>query len=129
VETKSRRKPEKTGRDMSHIRYDGTSLCYPSGNKEGKPIQQARYQADWLAKFLHRGLGGEQVRVVPLVALPGWYVEPPKGMRPDVLVSNCHSPQFMMGDKFGPPLNDAFRQRIAHVIEQHYPALELGPPQ
>jgi hypothetical protein len=35
----------------------------------------------------------------------------------------------MMGDKFGPPLNDAFRQRIAHVIEQHYPALELGPPQ
>ena len=72
-------------------------------------------------------LGGDAVRVVPLVALPGWYVEPPRGVRPDVLVSNCHSPQFMMGDKFGPPLGDTLRRRIAHVLEQHYPPLSLDP--
>lgn len=128
VETKSRRKPASMGSKSAHLVYDGTAITHPGGHRETKPVEQARYQAEWLAKFLQRGLGGETVRVVPLVALPGWYVEPPKGMRPDVLVSNCHSPQFMMGDKFGPPLSETLRRRIAHVIEQHYPPLSLDPP-
>lgn len=127
VETKSRRKPATLGTKSAHLTYDGTAITHPGGRRETKPIEQARYQAEWLAKFLQRGLGGEAVRVVPIVALPGWYIEPPKGIRPDVLVSNCHSPQFMMGDKFGPPLNDTVRRRIAHVLEQHYPPLSLDP--
>ncbi len=127
VETKSRRKPATLGRKSAHLVYDGAAITHPGGYRETKPIEQARYQAEWLAKFLQSGLGGDAVRVVPLVALPGWYVEPPRGVRPDVLVSNCHSPQFMMGDKFGPPLGDTLRRRIAHVLEQHYPPLSLDP--
>lgn len=124
IETKSRRKPPQKGQDSARVQYDGQQLMFPR-HSETKPVQQAAYQADWLEKFLRSGVG-EDVRVVPVLALPGWYVESVnRAGRQPVLVSNCHNPAFMMSDKFGPPMSETLRRRIAHVLTERYPPLEF----
>ena len=88
-------------------------------------MEQARYQAMWLEQFLAKGVGAP-VRVMPVVALPGWYVEQTnRSVRHDVLVSNCHNSSFMVGEKFGAPMSAEIRSRIAHVLSERYPALEF----
>ena len=125
IETKWRRKPGYSGRAAARVQFDGRQLMFPS-HTESKPVEQARYQADWLSDFLARGVG-ESVRVIPVLALPGWYIEhTDRSIKNDVLVSNCHNATFMVGDKFGPQLTDAMRKRIAHVIGEKYPPLELN---
>jgi hypothetical protein len=122
VETKSRKKPAEQGKDSARVIFDGKQLRFPE-HVEVKPVEQARFQAQWLEQFLSSGVG-EAVRVVPVLALPGWFVEN-SGPRSDVLATNCRNPSFMTGDKFGPPLSDAMRKRIAHVISERYEPLEL----
>ncbi|MGH8073238.1 MAG: nuclease-related domain-containing protein [Lysobacter sp.] len=121
VETKSRRKPAEGGRDSARVDYDGTRLRFPK-HVETKPIEQARRQAQWLARFLESGVG-EPVRVIPVLALPGWYTQN-SVQRPDVLVTNCHNPGFMVSSKFGEPFSPAMRKRIAHVLTRQYPPME-----
>lgn len=121
IETKSRRKPRGGGKDSARVDYDGARLKFPS-HGETKPIEQAHRQAQWLEKFLGSGVG-EPVRVIPLVALPGWYVQS-RVQRPDVLVSNCHNSSFMMKGSFGPTMSPAMRKRIAHVLTERYPQRE-----
>ena len=124
IETKWRRKPGYTGRDAARVKYDGEQLKFP-GHTETKPIEQARYQAQWLADFLARGVG-DPVRVIPVLALPGWYTEDTnRSARHEVLVSNCHNASSMVGEKFGAPMPEVLRKRIAHVISEKYPPLEL----
>jgi hypothetical protein len=122
VETKSRKKPAAGGKDAAKVGYDGAHLRFPT-HRESKPIEQAKFQAQWLEKFLGSGVG-EPVRVIPVLALPGWFIES-NVSRPDVLVSNCRNPSFMSGDRFGPALSDTMRKRIAHVLVERYPAFEI----
>ena len=119
IETKSRKKPAEKGQKSSKVVYDGSLLRFPN-HSETKPLEQATAQAKWLQKFLASGVG-ESVRVIPVVALPGWYVEN-KAQRPEVLVSNCHNPGFMAASSFGPDLDSAMRKRIAHVLVERYPS-------
>lgn len=124
IETKWRRKPAESGRDAARVQFDGQQLLFPH-HAETKAVEQARYQGEWLSKFLKSGVG-EPVPVRSMLALPGWYVESTnRTVRHDMLVSNCHNPAFMMGDKFGPPMPEAMRRRIAHALTQKYPALEF----
>ena len=125
VETKSRKKPPEKGKKSAEVLYDGEVLTYPSGIKERKPIEQASSQADWLSKFLASGVG-EPVRVIGVLALPGWYT-PPTGGRPSVLVNNCANPAFMMNDRFGAAMPESLRTRIAHVLTDRYPELQVDP--
>lgn len=121
VETKSRRKPAEGGRNSARVDYDGSRLKFPK-HVETKPVEQARRQAQWLERFLESGVG-EPVRVVPVVALPGWYTQN-SVQRPDVLVTNCHNPNFMVGNKFGEAFSPAMRKRIAHVLTRQYPPMD-----
>lgn len=119
VETKSRKKPASAGKESARVVYDGARLSFPE-HVETKPLEQAARQAEWLAGFLARGVG-EPVRVIPYLALPGWYVEN-KVQRPAVLVGNPRNPMFMVRDGFGPALGEPMKQRIAHVLSERYPA-------
>ena len=125
VETKSRKKPPEKGKKSAEVLYDGETLTYPGGIRERKPVEQASYQAEWLSKFLASGVG-ETVRVIGVLALPGWYT-PPAGGRPSVLVNNCANPAFMMSDRFGAPMPESLRTRIAHVRTERYPELQVDP--
>jgi hypothetical protein len=74
VETKSRLKPAAgQGAEAVKVIYDGKCLKFP-GWMETAPIEQARRQADWLARHLQAETG-ERLPVFPVLALPGWFVE------------------------------------------------------
>lgn len=76
VETKSFRKPRNASEerdDPSHqVRYDGRTLVFPDFATSA-PIEQATRQAQWLRRVLRDALGRE-FPVVPVVAIPGWFV-------------------------------------------------------
>lgn len=123
VETKSRRKPSSGGKAAARVGYDGRALKFPS-HVETKPVEQAKAQADWLRRFLTSAVG-EPVAVVPVLALPGWFVELAReGSRAEVVVNNLRNPQFLM--RLGNPANaDPVRQkRIAHALSERYPVAE-----
>ena len=123
IETKSRKKPKEQGKDSARVSFNGERLQFPD-HMDGKPIEQARNQARWLHEHL-RGAAGEAVRVVPVVALPGWYVVNDKGARhSDVAVINPKMHSIFFDKNYGPPLSDSLRNRVAHALSQRYP--ELG---
>lgn len=121
VETKSRRKPRERGKASARVVYDGQRLQFPE-HVESKPLDQARHEARWLSEFLE-GAAGEKVRVVPVLALPGWYVENGpeiRGRQPDVWVTNARNPAFMHKVGFGPPLAPDLRRRVAYALTRRY---------
>lgn len=120
IETKSRKKPAQGGRESARVVYDGVRLTFPD-HVETKPVEQTKAQARWLQDFLAQAVG-EPVRVIPYLALPGWFVDN-KVARPDVLVGNARNPMFMVRPGFGPPLAEAMKRRIAHVLSERYPAV------
>jgi hypothetical protein len=96
VETKSVRKPK----DDYKVIYDGERLHFP-GFSDSKRLEQARRQADWLAKHL-RQLLNRPIPVVPALALPGWWIES-KNANADVQVftPTGRGANFMAGDRGG----------------------------
>ncbi|MGC9941610.1 MAG: nuclease-related domain-containing protein [Verrucomicrobiota bacterium] len=75
IETKARRRhriSRKSKQKAHEVIFDGSSLQFPYG-KTDRPINQARGNAQWLAKYLTKRTG-EPVAVEPLVVLPGWFV-------------------------------------------------------
>jgi hypothetical protein len=121
VETKSRKKPAKGGKDSARVRYDGKALSFPE-HVETKPLEQAARQARWLAEFL-TGATGNPVRVIPVLALPGWYVELKASLPTssnDVRVVNPKAASFMRTVNFGPRFEDDQRRRIAWALTKRY---------
>lgn len=81
IETKARRRRgSRNGQGEHVVRYDGAALMFPFGS-DPKPVQQAKRNAEWLSNFLTKRTG-ETVDVIPLVVLPGWFVEKQKGNFP-----------------------------------------------
>lgn len=122
VETKSRKKPATKGKEGATVEYDGKLLRFPD-HATDRPLEQARHEARWLAEFL-RGAAGESVPVVPVVALPGWFVATGKNAhRSDVIVLNpkYHAP--FLSTQSGAPLSESLRRRIAYALAQRYPEL------
>ena len=73
VETKARAKPTSNNRkEDAHVSYDGRCLHFPKW-KERSSLEQARNQAEWLARWLSSATG-ERTLVRPVLALPGWFV-------------------------------------------------------
>ena len=121
VETKSRQKPG-SGKASAQVSYDGKGLQFP-GWAETKPLEQARAQARWLADYL-RGETGETVPVVPVVCLPGWYVNFGKDAgRSDVKVINPKFMSLFTDAANCPTLDAAQRTRIVHALFKRYPEL------
>lgn len=123
VETKSRRKPVVGGKAAAKVGYDGRALSFPT-HAETKPVEQAKAQAEWLRRFLTSALG-EPVGVVPVLALPGWYVELSReGSRAEVIVNNLRNPLFLMRIGAGAQADPVRQKRIAHALVERYPVQE-----
>lgn len=74
VETKTRRKPRgDDGTKNYRVTYDGAVLRWPWG-EDAHGLEQACDNARALAVFLSSATG-EQVKVDPMLVLPGWWVE------------------------------------------------------
>lgn len=74
VETKTRRKgAARPGYEDFKVYYDGHSLVWPWG-EDSHGLAQAEAHATWLTDTLLAETG-ERIAVVPVLALPGWWVE------------------------------------------------------
>jgi hypothetical protein len=116
VETKGYSKPAETaGKAGATVVFDGKALAFPEYTGV-KAIEQARRQAKWLADWLARATG-EPVHVVPVLALPGWFIER-KG-RGDVQVfSGKELRKHLLGLQQAQPVSTEQMQRVAHQLEQ-----------
>jgi hypothetical protein len=114
VETKGRSKAEKRkGKTDATVIYDGKLLQFP-GWYETEMLLQTQRQADWLKKWLTSAVG-EAVYVLPVLALPGWYVVR-KADRPIKVISGKEA--YSLAKPSGISLNAEMIQRIAHQVEQ-----------
>jgi hypothetical protein len=115
VETKARSKPTSKDRKAdAKVKYDGRSLRFPNGT-DVESIEQAKRQAEWLSKWL-RSAVGEAVKVRPVVALPGWFVERiASGSIPVINPKNFRS---IAKPKTGSNLSDQMMSRIVHQLER-----------
>ena len=74
VETKAVREPVgSNGKKEGRVEYDGTHLRFPHFTTDA-PLRQARCHADCLTRILNED-GRCSIPVIPVVALPGWFIE------------------------------------------------------
>ena len=89
IETKAVRKPKKTGSTASresNVRFDGSVLTFPHFTTS-EPIDQAKIHAKYLQKVI-KNRTGVAFKVMPVVAIPGWFIDIDSSGQPDVLVIN-----------------------------------------
>jgi len=114
IETKGRPKPDRgRGQDDAKVIYDGQVLQFPTW-REKEPLDQAKRQAVWLSDWLTKATG-ESVAAMPVLALPGWYIEL-KGK--GCLIFNGKNPQFLCSRNTGITLTSEQIQRISHQLDQ-----------
>ncbi|MCA0243504.1 MAG: NERD domain-containing protein [Proteobacteria bacterium] len=115
IETKGYTKPKQGGgKAEATVAYDGETLKFPTWTTKA-PLEQAERQAVWLAKWLSSAVGSP-VSVLPVVALPGWFVER-SGRGPVRVFSGKELPGLLRSRGTQRlPAQDV--QRIAHQVEQ-----------
>ena len=115
VETKARSKPTSKDRKAdAKVKYDGKCLRFPNGT-DVESLEQARRQAEWLSKWLRTAVG-EAVKVRPVLALPGWFVE--RIASGGIRVINPKNFRSISKPKDGDFLSDQMISRIVHQLEQ-----------
>jgi hypothetical protein len=74
IETKTRRKPRRsTSGPVHEVTFNGSELKFPNF-VDARPLWQIRRSAAWLGRFLADGTG-TSVNVLPVLTLPGWFVQ------------------------------------------------------
>lgn len=115
VETKGYTKPLRgRGAADATVEFDGRLLRFPTRATSG-PLEQAQRQAVWLAKWLTAAVG-TPIRVLPVVALPGWYVK--RTGRGDVRVFSGKELSGLLKSRGAHALPAQDVRRVAHQLEQ-----------
>ena len=115
IETKGFTKPNQgRGKADATVVYDGETLRFPNWTTK-EPLEQAERQAAWLAKWLSSAVGSP-VTVLPVVALPGWFVE--RTGRGRVRVFSGKELAGLLKSRGTQALTTQDVQRIAHQVEQ-----------
>jgi hypothetical protein len=74
IETKTHRKPRRTKNGPApQVFFDGSQLKFPD-HIDTRPLWHIRRSAAWLGRFLSNGTG-TSVNVLPVLTLPGWFVQ------------------------------------------------------
>jgi hypothetical protein len=115
VETKTRRMRKVDGRRNDHVvTYDGHSLEFPFG-RDTTALVQAQQQADRLRTLLSSAVA-EAVRVIPILALPGWYVK--RISNRGVPVLNPKSVRHVVLDRKKRVLDQQLLDRVVHQLDR-----------
>jgi hypothetical protein len=111
IETKTFKKGK--GKTSHIVDYDGQKLICPEW-RDARPVEQALRNAKHLSTWLGQSVG-ESVRVVPILTLPGWWVN--QAGAGDVIVLNSKQiGKFVSGR--ASILSSISIVRISHQIEQ-----------
>lgn len=115
VETKGYTKPMRIGGPAgAKVVFDGQTLRFPSWTATA-PLEQADRQAQWLQKWVSSAVGSA-VKVLPVLALPGWFVER-TGRGPVWVFSGKELPGLLRSRRTD-ALSEQDVQRVAHQLEQ-----------
>ena len=116
IETKSRKKPPRDVKEGHRVRFDGRALHFPD-HSTSKPVEQAQRQAHWLSRELTSGTG-VPLKVVPVLALPGWFVESSvrQSAADGFVLAGKALEGFLPKASTGIALDARQRQQIAHVL-------------
>jgi hypothetical protein len=112
IETKGRSKSVKQENENWKVEFDGQKLKFP-GWVETKPLEQAIRQANWLKNWIQQATA-ENINVVPVIALPGWYIT--RKSKSEIRVYNGKNSCFLA--KGSAILTDKQIQTIAFQIEK-----------
>lgn len=124
VETKTRRKrPGPAGSPDHQVTLDGDVLRFPDWN-ETEFIAQTRRNAAWLSEFLTKQLA-EEVQVVPVLVLPGWYVERRAKSSVRVVTTKELKNTFEFRPKPGWENGAPIRRRLAAALEERCRTVEF----
>ena len=104
----------KTGKANATVEFDGSSLKFP-GWITPEPLQQAERQAQWLSRWISSAIG-EPVVVLPVLALPGWWVE--RKAVGTVRVYNGKELNGLLQARGARPLTMEQMTRVVHQIDQ-----------
>ena len=119
IETKTRRKPRSTspdGQQGHKVIFDGHQLIFPSPMKVDRfGIDQAQRNAIWLSDKL-TALNGTPIPVIPVLVLPGWWVDA-KGKGPVSVLNPKSLPKILIGHK-SLLSDDQFRAITAQLEER-----------
>ncbi|WP_018227474.1 nuclease-related domain-containing protein [Methyloversatilis universalis] len=115
VETKGYTKlAEGDGRKNATVVFDGKKLVFPNYSTT-KPLEQSARQAKWLTEWLSSATG-TRVRAAPVLALPGWFVDP--GGEGTVIVLSGRMLKTLLEKNAHQSLTDQTIQQIAHQLGQ-----------
>jgi hypothetical protein len=121
IETKGFTKPNGgRGKTNATVEFDGSILRFPTWVAKA-PLEQAQRQAHWLATWLTRAIGA-QIRVLPVLALPGWYVK--RTGRGEVRVFSGGELKGLLKARGAQALSAQDVQRVAHQLEQRCRTVE-----
>lgn len=113
IETKGRAKPNRDrGTEDAKVIYDKNVLSFPTWS-ETKPLDQTRKQAAWLSRWLSSAVG-EPIKVKPVLALPGWFVE--SKSFDDVLLISGRQAYKILETNHG-SLTSSLIKRIEHQLD------------
>ena len=114
VETKGRAKLAKKGDKSAYtVELRENGLAFPDWTTQ-EPLDQARRNAQWLAKWLSSAVG-EPVNVKPALVLPGWYVD--LKAKSDVAVLSGKQCLGYFPKAKATPLSPKLIQQIAHQLD------------
>lgn len=114
VETKVVRKPaDQKGKKESWVEYDGRKLRFPHFTTDA-PLRQAKRHADCLARVLNKG-GQCSIPVIPVVALPGWFVRSNTNPVTGIRVINPKRGKFLRAEIDRGENNSEFRSAVRKV--------------
>jgi hypothetical protein len=115
VETKGFSKPgDQRGKEGATVAFDGSSLAFPRW-KTSEPLEQAERQAKWLASWLTSATGAA-TSVLPVLALPGWYVD--RRGRGNVRVYSGGELRQLLQAVGTVSLDEQAVRRVVHQVEQ-----------
>lgn len=116
VETKGYSKPNRNaGTADATAVYDGRSLTLPQRSAT-EAVEQTARQARWLSNWLQSSTG-HPVRVTPVLALPGWFIDR-KGRGEVLVFSGRELRGNLLKARSAAPLAADQMQRVVHQIEQ-----------
>ncbi|CAN5444147.1 hypothetical protein BH09VER1_BH09VER1_54250 [soil metagenome] len=116
IETKARRKAkDQKGPESAKVKFDGAALRFP-GFYDTAALDQVRANTRFLAKKL-LDRTGEKVTCVPLISLPGWYVETLTA-NSEVIVCNPLQLWKHLAHRGDPVLDAAQRRRIGGYLNE-----------
>lgn len=116
IETKTRRKRKAVRGQPQHVVVlDGSALVWPSGARDSESVAQAerngRSVAEWLGKAT-----GKPVKCLPVLTVPGWWVEWKKPKACNVVVASTKGLDRLIASWNGPALEKSEIEAIAYQI-------------